>query len=99
MPPRRAARPTPESTTAASPATASSAQSASRANPGKSPTRPPRRPSGGGGSTAPWTGNLRGPAGQLFGEPLPSPDETAFQIDNTSAAYYNSPYYTQHQND
>ena len=53
----------------------------------------------GAGSSTPWTGNLQGPAGQLFGDPAPSPDETAFQVDNTSTAYYNSPYYKQHQND
>lgn len=51
------------------------------------------------GTTAPWTRNLRGPGGYLFGDPSPGPDETAFQVDNTSSEYYNSPYYTQHQND
>jgi len=50
-------------------------------------------------SSTPWTRNLRGPGGQLFGDPAPSPDETSFQVDNTSAEYYDSPYYTQHQND
>jgi hypothetical protein len=28
---------------------------------------------------------------------VPGPDETTFQVDNTSAAYYTSPYYLQHQ--
>jgi len=28
----------------------------------------------------------------------PSPDENAFQVNNTSDAYYNSPYYTMHKN-
>jgi hypothetical protein len=51
------------------------------------------------GTTVPWTRNLRGPAGQLFGDPAPGPDETAFQVDNTSDEYYNSPYYKQHEND
>jgi len=51
------------------------------------------------GSTRPWTRNLRGPGGQLFGEPSPGPDETAFQVDNTSDAYYESPYYKQHEKD
>jgi predicted phosphodiesterase len=51
------------------------------------------------GTTQPWTRNLEGPSGQLFGDPAPGPDETAFQVDNTSEAYYNSPYYKQHQND
>jgi hypothetical protein len=55
--------------------------------------------SGGSGTTLPWTRNLRGPDGQLFGDPSPGPDETAFQVDNTSDEYYNSPYYKQHQND
>ena len=50
-------------------------------------------------SSAPWTRNLQGPSGQLFGDPTPGADETAFQVDNTSDAYYNSPYYEQHQND
>ena len=51
------------------------------------------------GTTKPWTRNLVGPNGRLFGDPSPGPDETAFQVDNTSSAYYNSPYYKQHQND
>jgi hypothetical protein len=51
------------------------------------------------GTSQPWTRNLQGPSGQLFGDPAPGPDETAFQVDNTSEAYYNSPYYKQHQND
>ena len=51
------------------------------------------------GSSTPWASNLRGPAGQLFGDPAPSPDETSFQVDNTSEEYYDSPYYTQHEND
>jgi calcineurin-like phosphoesterase family protein len=46
-----------------------------------------------------WTANLIGPGGQLFADPTPTPDETSFQVDNTSADYFNSPYYTQHQND
>jgi hypothetical protein len=41
--------------------------------------------------------NLVGPNGQFYADPKPSPDETAFQVDNTSDAYYNSPYYVQHQ--
>jgi hypothetical protein len=35
----------------------------------------------------------------VFADPAPTPDETAFQVDNTDESYYNSPYYTQHQND
>lgn len=42
--------------------------------------------------------NLVGPNGQLYADPKPSPDEDAFQVDNTSEAYYNSPYYLLHKN-
>jgi len=48
------------------------------------------------GSSAPWTRNLRGPTGQLFGDPSPTPDEQSFQVNNTDDTYYNSPYYAQH---
>jgi hypothetical protein len=41
--------------------------------------------------------NLTGPHGQLYADPKPGPDENAFQIDNTSAAYYNSAYYLLHK--
>jgi len=41
--------------------------------------------------------NLVGPRGQLYADPKPSTDENAFQVDNTSAAYYNSPYYLLHK--
>ncbi len=41
--------------------------------------------------------NLVGPGGRLFGELQPGPDETAFQIDNTSEQYFQSPYYLMHQ--
>jgi hypothetical protein len=37
--------------------------------------------------------NLTGPNGQLYAEPKPTADEDIFQVNNTSAAYYNSPYY------
>lgn len=47
-------------------------------------------------AATPWSGRLQGPEGRLFADPAPSPDETAFQVDNTSAAYYESPYYAQH---
>jgi hypothetical protein len=46
---------------------------------------------------APKPPNLVGPGGRLFADPVPGKDETSFQVDNTSAAYYNSPYYLQHQ--
>jgi hypothetical protein len=40
-----------------------------------------------------------GAGGRLFADPQPAPDEASFQVDNTSAAYYKSPYYTLHKND
>ncbi|MBV9942447.1 MAG: metallophosphoesterase, partial [Solirubrobacterales bacterium] len=42
-------------------------------------------------------GKLNGPAGQLFADPAPAPDETSFQVDNTSEQYYNSVYFEQHK--
>ncbi len=41
--------------------------------------------------------NLVGPEGQLFADPHPGEDESAFQVDNTSDAYYKSPYYKSHE--
>ncbi len=41
--------------------------------------------------------NLTGTGGRLFGETNPGADETAFQVDNTSARYYLSPYFLLHQ--
>ena len=38
-------------------------------------------------------------AGRLFAEPGPTPAEASFQVDNTSSAYYESPYYKLHKND
>ncbi|HEX6897663.1 MAG TPA: metallophosphoesterase [Bryobacteraceae bacterium] len=43
-------------------------------------------------------GKLIGPKGQLYADPQPAPDEVAFRQDNSSAAYYNSPYYLAHKN-
>src|SRR5438067_7749869 len=43
--------------------------------------------------------NLLGNDMRLFGEPHPTPDETSFQLDNTSDRYYRSPYYVKHQKD
>src|ERR1700733_4283854 len=40
-----------------------------------------------------------GAGGRLFADPVPTPDETSFQVDNTSDQYYDSPYYTAHEND
>src|SRR5260221_3591148 len=36
---------------------------------------------------------------RLFAEAQPSPDETAFMIENTSSAYYDSPYFKKHAED
>jgi hypothetical protein len=41
--------------------------------------------------------NLAGPGTRLYAEPKPSPDETSFRQDNTSAQYYNSVYYLAHK--
>ena len=42
---------------------------------------------------------LAGPGGRLFADPHPAPDEASFQVNNTSGAYYRSPYYVLHRND
>ncbi len=42
---------------------------------------------------------LIGADGRLFADPQPAPDETSFQVDNTSSAYYESAYYKLHAND
>lgn len=42
--------------------------------------------------------NIIGTDGRLFGESHPGADETTFQVDNTSKAYYVSPYYLRHKN-
>jgi hypothetical protein len=49
------------------------------------------------GTTAGQITNLLGLHGRLFAEPQPTADETAFQLDNTSARYYQSPYYLLHR--
>src|SRR6202020_3208161 len=40
-----------------------------------------------------------GAGGRLFADPVPTPDETSFQVANTSDQYYDSPYYKAHAND
>ena len=40
-----------------------------------------------------------GPGERIFADPKPGEDEHAFQVPNTSLAYYESPYYKAHQND
>jgi hypothetical protein len=42
---------------------------------------------------------LAGAGGRLFADPEPAPDEVSFQVDNTSAAYYESTYYKLHKKD
>jgi hypothetical protein len=42
---------------------------------------------------------LKGTEGRLFADPHPSPEETSFQVDNTSEAYYTSAYYEAHVKD
>lgn len=39
-----------------------------------------------------------GPQGRLYADPQPGPDEKKFREDNTSAAYYNSPYFLANKN-
>ncbi len=41
--------------------------------------------------------NIIGRQGRLFGERAPGQDESVFQVDNTSEAYFQSPYYKLHQ--
>jgi 3',5'-cyclic AMP phosphodiesterase CpdA len=42
---------------------------------------------------------VEGTGKRLFAEAEPSPDETVFRIENTSEAYYESPYYKKHEKD
>jgi len=42
---------------------------------------------------------LSGTGGRLFADPEPAPDDVSFQVDNTSAAYYDSTYYKLHRED
>lgn len=42
---------------------------------------------------------VEGPSKRLFAEAGPSADETAFRIENTSDAYYDSPYFLKHKED
>jgi Calcineurin-like phosphoesterase len=45
------------------------------------------------------TPKLEGSEGRLFADPHPGGDEPAFQVENTSAAYYKSQYYEEHKED
>jgi calcineurin-like phosphoesterase family protein len=42
---------------------------------------------------------LAGAGGRLFADPQPAPHEISFEVDNTSAAYYESTYYKLHRSD
>jgi hypothetical protein len=42
---------------------------------------------------------ISGQGGRLFAEAQPSPDETSFKIENTSAEYYESAYFKKHKED
>src|SRR5690242_14470141 len=42
---------------------------------------------------------VQAPGGRLFADPQPGADETSFQVDNTSDAYYSSVYFERHKND
>ena len=45
----------------------------------------------------PRSSSLTGPLGRLYAEPKPTPDESVFQVNNTSEQYYQSPYYLLHK--
>ena len=45
----------------------------------------------------PSKANIVGPLGHQYADPTPSAAENAFQVNNTSAAYYSSPYYLAHK--
>src|SRR5882757_8256048 len=49
------------------------------------------------GNKKPVKGKGGNPPARLFGEPDWSPDETKFQVNNTSVQYYGSPYYKLHK--
>ncbi len=64
------------------------------------PTPTPAPPKPAPSTTPPVPGlssNLLGPEGQLFADPHPGEDAHSFQVDNTSDAYYKSPYYEAHE--
>jgi hypothetical protein len=42
---------------------------------------------------------VSGQGKRLFAEAQASPDDTSFKIENTSMAYYDSPYYKKHKED
>lgn len=44
------------------------------------------------------TANFIGPNGRLYADPKPGPDPTKFSENNTSNAYYSSPYFLAHKN-
>ncbi|HXB63947.1 MAG TPA: protease pro-enzyme activation domain-containing protein [Solirubrobacteraceae bacterium] len=81
--------PAPEAAAGGAPATGEAAAEPSPAPPKPAPSVTPPVPG--------LTQNLVGPEGQLFADPHPGGDESAFQVDNTSDAYYKSPYYKEHE--
>jgi kumamolisin len=78
-----------EAAAGGAPATGEAAAEPSPAPPKPAPSVTPPVPG--------LTQNLVGPEGQLFADPHPGGDESAFQVDNTSDAYYKSPYYKEHE--
>ena len=46
-----------------------------------------------------YVARVQGAQGRLFADPQPTPDETSFQVDNTSSQYYDSPYYKLHKDE
>ncbi len=46
-----------------------------------------------------YVSRLQGVGDRLFADPRPTPDESSFQVDNTSAQYYGSPYYRLHKDE
>ncbi len=52
-----------------------------------------------GGNPAVAHTRLQGTGGRLFADPQPAPGEASFMVDNTSSAYYSSPYYLLHKTD
>ena len=63
----------------------------------KTKKKPPHPPKAAAPAAPPKAPSQAGTGGRLFADPVPGADETSFQVDNTSEAYYNSPYYKLHQ--
>jgi kumamolisin len=92
--------PAPSAAPAATPSPSSAEAPAPESAPAVAPAPAPAPPKPAPSTTPPVPGlssNLVGPEGQLFADPHPGEDESAFQVDNTSDAYYKSPYYKAHE--